>query len=81
MTAPAEAPVKCLDRHKGACEGEVEYHHNPYSSSLKAWPRCDKHYTAYVEYMAGVSQRYPDTPNPPPGFDPSYAGETWNDDY
>lgn len=72
-----DAP-ECLDSHGGDCEGEVAYHQNPYSDSFKAWPRCDKHYEAYIDRMQGIAQRYP--VNAPSDFDPSYAGEVWSEE-
>lgn len=71
--------LECLDGHDGECAGPVEYHQNPYSDSFKAWPRCDRHFDLYVERMQGIAQRYP--VNAPSDFDPSYAGERWDDDY
>ncbi len=83
MSWSSTEPLECLDEHpdNSGCEGEVAYHTNPYSMSLKAWPRCVKHYDEYLTRMEGINQRYPDSPIPPPGFDPSYAGERWDDDY
>lgn len=82
MSTPTE-PLECLDEHPDAdgCVGEVVYHSNPYSSSFKAWPRCEKHYDQYLTKMEGINQRYPDSPIPPSDFDPTYAGERWDDDY
>lgn len=75
------AALECLDEHpdNSGCQGAVEYHLNPYSDSLKAWPRCEKHYGEYVDRMEGIALRYP--VNAPSDFDPSYAGERWDDDY
>lgn len=71
-------PVTCLDDWNDDCEGEVAYHQNPYSDSFKAWPRCDKHYAAYIDRMQALAQRYP--VNAPSDFDPSYAGEVWSEE-
>jgi hypothetical protein len=71
-------PVTCLDDWNEDCDGPVEYHSNPYSDSFRAWPRCDKHYAAYVDRMQEIAQRYP--VNAPSDFDPSYAGEVWGED-
>ena len=70
--------LECIDGYDGGCEGEVEYHQNPYSDSFRAWPRCDKHFDAYVDRMRGIAQRYP--VNAPSDFDPSYAGEVWSEE-
>ena len=79
MTDEYGEPIECLDGMEGGCEGDVEYHINPYGDSMNAWPRCSKHFDLYVDRMQDLAQRYP--VNPPSDFDPSYAGESWNDDY
>ena len=70
----------CLDEWRGDCEGAVEYR-MPLSPTGASFPRCDKHWGERVEIQEGINERYPDTPNPPSDFDPSYAGEHWDEDY
>lgn len=47
------------------------------------FPRCEMHYAAYAERMdalhAETRRRYPAMA--PDDFDPSYAGESWDDDW
>jgi hypothetical protein len=53
------------------------------SGSGDTYPRCDKHYEAYVErltpVMDDIRRRYPE--QAPADFDPFYSGEQWNEDY
>jgi|TARA_B100001093_G_scaffold232871_2_gene223279 hypothetical protein len=72
--------VTCLEDWREDCEGEVGYYVNPHNE-WKAFPRCEKHHEAAVKAAAAIAERYPDTPNPPEWFDPSYAGEHWDSDY
>ena len=72
--------LKCIDDYgHDTCSPYVWYGSNPYSDSLKSWPRCDKHYEDYVDRMQEIAQRYP--VNAPSDFDPAYAGERWDADY
>ena len=70
---------KCLDDYgDGDCQGPVEYRY-PLSSSNRAFPRCDYHWALRVEAQQRIDERYPH--NAPSDFDPSYAGERWDEDY
>lgn len=42
---------------------------------------CEYHTRKSIEFRQGVRERYPDSPIPPSDFDPTYAGERWDDDY
>lgn len=45
-------------------------------------PRCDRHWSERLDIQAGINRRYaPSSDVPPRGFDPSYAGECWDEDY
>lgn len=46
-----------------------------------SYTRCGVHFAAYMERAEKINRRYPDSPIPPADFDPTYAGERWNDDY
>jgi hypothetical protein len=73
--------IACLDRHDNACEGEVEYHMQPYPST-RSFPRCAHHWRLRCEVQEGIDRRYaPNSDCPPEGFDPTIAGERWDDDY
>jgi hypothetical protein len=71
--------LTCLDQGPD-CEGAVEYRY-PLSSTGKPFPRCDHHWTKRLKVQEGINRRYPDSPIPPAGFDPTYAGESWDEDY
>lgn len=73
--------VECLEGPEG-CGGEVvEY--LSLSGSGARFARCEAHYARYVERvqprMEEIRERYPELP--PADFDPSFAGERWEDDY
>jgi hypothetical protein len=75
--------LECLDDQESECKGEVQ-EYLALSGSGLAYPRCEKHYGEYVErvqpQMDDINRRYPDTDTPPSWFDPTYAGERWNED-
>lgn len=75
---------ECLEHDDPAdCEGPVLYR-PALSGSGESYPRCDKGYDEYVTRvqprMDAIRERYPDTPTPPDWFDPTYAGESWNEE-
>jgi hypothetical protein len=75
---PAPPPLTfddCIDG--GEHKGDVKYRY-ALSGTGKSFPRCDKHWDERLDRQSGYDERYPDSPTPPPGFDPSYAGESWD---
>jgi len=68
--------LKCLDSHKGDCDGPVEYRY-ALSSTGKSFPRCDHHWTLRLMAQDQINRRYPT--HAPADFDPMYAGEVWDD--
>jgi hypothetical protein len=44
-------------------------------------PRCDLHWDKRLQREEELRKRYPDSPIAPSWFDPTIAGERWNDDY
>lgn len=82
MNTPEPAnDLECLDVYQEApCTGRVEYR-AALTGTGKSFPRCDGHWAARLRRQDEINERYPDSPIPPPGFDPDYAGERWNDDY
>jgi hypothetical protein len=70
---------RCLNEN-AECDGPVEFHTT--GDSLRAWPRCTFHQEKrWAQYDNPNSlERYANSDVPPPGFDPSYAGERWEDD-
>jgi hypothetical protein len=88
-TPPPMPPVgqpECLDNPgpdmglEERCSGPVEYR-MPLSPSGKPFPRCERHWADRLDRQEQINARYPDSPFPPPGFDPAYAGEHWDYDY
>ena len=73
-----EEPLECLDgRPEDPCEGEVEFR-MPLSSTGRSFPRCEKHWERRLAEQDRINDRYPVLP--PSDFDPSYAGERWDED-
>ncbi|GAA2665117.1 hypothetical protein [Nonomuraea recticatena] len=62
-----------------ACEGEVS-HRLSSGETCFIW-ECSKHADESAERLNRLNRNYPDSDTPPHWFDPSYAGESWNDDY
>ena len=65
---------RCMDRGDGDCEGTVEPRIHPQTYNL--WPRCDKHFVSWLDFLEGVERRYGGD-LAPSDFDPTFAGETW----
>lgn len=75
--ASPEEPT-CLERgDRRGCEGPVSYR-MPLSGSGESFPRCAKHWHARLASQERLRERHPETV--PADFDPSYAGERWNED-
>lgn len=76
-----DEPLECLDRHDNGCTGAVEMRH-PLSGTGIPYPRCDGHWDSRLRRQEEINARYaPFSDVPPAGFDPTYAGERWDDDY
>ena len=68
------------------CAGEVHEHRS--RSGCTVAERCERHQALHDQHMnaveAGLNERYPGWNTPgspqPPGFDPTYAGERWDED-
>lgn len=72
--------MECLDaRDDDPCAGPVEYH-SVDPGRQKAWPRCEKHWSKRLERRENSMEKYADSDVAPDWFDPSYAGERWNED-
>lgn len=61
------------------CKGEVGTYWS--RSGLTSTKRCEGHQRAHEEVLDGIANRYPDSDMAPSWFDPTYAGESWSDDY
>lgn len=74
----------CEHSDTSECEGDVGYY-MALSGSGESYPRCEKGYEEYVArvqpQMDEIRSRYPDSSFAPSWFDPTYAGERWDEDY
>ena len=72
------AREECLgsDDTDEVCAGPVELR-TPMSPTGISYPRCELR----LDLEDRLRRDYPDSAEPPSWFDPSYAGETWDDDY
>ena len=76
-----DEPLECLDQYQGDCTGEVEMRF-PLSGTGKSFPRCKGHWEKRLDKQEEINRRYaPNSDEPPDGFDPTYAGERWDEDY
>lgn len=72
--------LECLNAHDGKCRGPVAWHSiDP--GRQRAFPRCDFHWEERLDIRENSMEKYADSDTPPSWFDPSYAGERWDDDY
>ncbi|MEU4579997.1 hypothetical protein [Nonomuraea sp. NPDC023979] len=80
--AQLEPEPECLRSYggDGNCRGGVTYRAS-YAGTGTRIAECSKHQQEAAERDQRLRQVYPDTPTPPSWFDPTYAGESWNDDY
>lgn len=74
-----EEELECLDDAKKDCVGIIEYR-MALSSTGKSFPRCEKHWGIRLSQHEKDCEKYPDSPLAPSWFDPSYAGERWDED-
>ena len=71
-------PEDCLN-YGDDCRGPVRFHMRP--SDWKSFARCDHHQAQREQDRENSMERYADSDVAPGWFDPSYAGERWDDDY
>ena len=62
------------------CRGEVEMRPSLTGTGM-AIPRCDYHWDLRLRQDEEHRRIYPDSPIAPSWFDPTLAGERWDDDY
>lgn len=72
--------LKCLDRRDDNCTGTVQLRESLSGTGTRI-PRCDGHWAKRLEKQEAHRKVYPDSPTPPDWFDPTVAGETWDEDY
>ena len=72
-------PRECLGYRADdvTCDGPVEYH--LVGLSLRAWPRCTKHLRERLDLFVNSIEREAMSSVAPSWFDPSYAGESWDE--
>lgn len=73
-----DGTLACLNEDAD-CKGEVEYR-MALSSTGRSFPRCDHHWRLRLDEQERINRDYPDSPVAPSWFDPSYAGESWDED-
>lgn len=79
MSTDTETLV-CMDEHRGDCRGPVEYH-SVDPGRARAFPRCDRHWGDRLHRRENSLERYENSDIAPAWFDPTAAGERWDDDY
>lgn len=60
------------------CSGPVEMHS---LDGLKYWPRCRFHFAERMRSYENSIERYANSDVAPGWFDPTAAGERWDEDY
>ena len=69
--------LMCMNGPEG-CRGPVKYR-MPLSGTGESFPRCDGHWETRLDLEDELRERYP--VHAPAGFDPYFAGESWDGDY
>lgn len=69
--------LTCLDANND-CSGAIEYR-MAISGTGRSFARCDHHWDKAYDRYLDIQRRYP--VHAPADFDPSYAGESWDEDY
>lgn len=79
MTTPTDEALSCLDAGGSTpCHGAVEYR-MALSATGRSFPRCQAHWEIRLMEQERINAAYPALA--PADFDPSYAGERWDEDY
>lgn len=71
--------MKCINESP-ECEGEVELRPAP-PMGEKSYARCEYHQAQRWARYDGSLEQEAQSPVPPDWFDPSFAGERWDDEY
>lgn len=69
--------MECLDL-SNECRGDVTMWT---TDGLKYWPRCEFHGERRLARYENSIERYANSDVAPSWFDPTDAGERWDDDY
>ena len=72
---------ECLDRHNPdhTCNGPVTGQPSHAGTGTIIY-RCDAGHAQADERARRTRERYPDSPTPPRWFDPTVAGERWDEE-
>lgn len=70
--------LACLDERDSQCIGTVHMRES-LSGTGTPIPRCDGHWEKRLKWQEEHDRKYPDSDMPPAWFDPTYAGESWDD--
>lgn len=68
---------ECINEEAGPCRGELSFRRS--AGGTCDITRCDTHWEERDEKMAQINEAYPDSPIAPSWFDPTYAGESWEE--
>lgn len=63
----------------GDCGGPVEQRISRSGCTVSL--KCENCHNRLQDRLDQIQRDYPDSSTPPSWFDPTYAGETWDDDY
>lgn len=74
---PMPDELECLNSNYDNCGGEVSYRAVPGGT---VWPRCEVHFEQRMDRYENSMERYANSDVLPAWFDPSYAGESWDDE-
>lgn len=75
-----DEPLECLDDHgENTCRGPIEFHSVDPGRAV-AFPRCEKHWGARLDSRENSIEKYENSDVAPDWFDPSFAGERWDED-
>jgi hypothetical protein len=71
----------CIDfNEEDPCKGPIEFH-SVDPGRAEAFPRCEKHWAKRLERRENSIEKYENSDVVPAWFDPTYAGERWEEDY
>ena len=74
------ADLTCINEGgKTPCRGPVEYRTTPDRTDGKSFLRCEAHFEERLADSERILELTSATP--PSWFDPTYAGERWEEDY
>jgi len=71
----------CIDFvEEDPCKGPIEFH-SVDPGRTQAWPRCEKHWAKRLARRENSMEKYENSDVVPSWFDPTFAGERWEEDY